>query len=85
MSARRIINFANSCLSFQKKKTKKKKQTNADTIKMEKDYFQELARSAFADMLHDKERNIKYSLAIKEAIDYMKSQGNDANVLGTYC
>lgn len=48
------------------------------------DYFQEMARSAFADMLHDIERNQKYSLALKEAIDYVKSQGKKANVLGNF-
>ncbi|CRK96556.1 CLUMA_CG009903, isoform A [Clunio marinus] len=45
------------------------------------DYYQEVARSAFADMLHDKERNEKYSLGIKAAIVEMKSQGRKANVL----
>lgn len=54
-------------------------------IKLEKDdnydYYQEVARSAFADMLHDTERNQKYSAAIKEAIDVTKLQGKKANVL----
>lgn len=45
------------------------------------DYYQEVARSAFADMLHDTERNHKYSLAIKEAIQTVKAQGRKANVL----
>lgn len=45
------------------------------------DEYQEVARSAFADMLHDKERNEKYSAGIKEAIDFMHSRGLKANVL----
>lgn len=45
------------------------------------DYYQEVARSAFADMLHDTERNQKYSMALKEAIQDMKSRGRKANVL----
>ena len=46
------------------------------------DYFQEIARSAFADMLHDTERNQKYSAALKETIENVKKQGKQANVLG---
>lgn len=45
------------------------------------DYYQEVARSAFADMLHDTERNQKYSLALREAIEIMKKRGKKANVL----
>lgn len=45
------------------------------------DYYQEVARSAFADMLHDTERNEKYSLALLEAIKTMQSRGKKANVL----
>lgn len=45
------------------------------------DYHQELSRSAFADMLHDNERNRKYSMAIKEAIEMMHKRGLKANVL----
>lgn len=45
------------------------------------DYYQELARSAFADMLHDTERNNKYSIALKEAIEKMKMNGKQAHVL----
>ncbi|XP_070490111.1 protein arginine N-methyltransferase 7 [Chironomus tepperi] len=45
------------------------------------DYFQEIARSAFADMLHDTERNQKYSAALKETIENVKKQGKQANVL----
>lgn len=42
---------------------------------------QEIARSAFADMLHDHERNNKYHAALCEAIDEMHSSGNIAVVL----
>lgn len=42
---------------------------------------QEISRSAFADMLHDTERNQKYSMAIKEAIESMHQSGRKANVL----
>lgn len=45
------------------------------------DYHQEVARSAFADMLHDTERNEKYSFALREAIEIMKKSGREANVL----
>lgn len=45
------------------------------------DYYQEVARSAFADMLHDNERNVKYSLALREAIQNVKANGKKANVL----
>lgn len=45
------------------------------------DYYQEVARSAFADMLHDTERNQKYSMALKEAIENTQKKGKKANVL----
>lgn len=45
------------------------------------DYHQEIARSSFADMLHDKERNQKYFLGIQTAIQKMHSMGKKANVL----
>lgn len=45
------------------------------------DYYQEIARSAFADMLHDHERNHKYYLALKKAIEKMHERGLRANVL----
>lgn len=40
-----------------------------------------MARSAFADMLFDTERNRLYSDALKQAIEFVKSQGKKANVL----
>ncbi|XP_074093827.1 arginine methyltransferase 7 [Cotesia typhae] len=45
------------------------------------DYHQEVARSAFADMLHDHERNEKYYLALQKAINKKHKQGLKANVL----
>ncbi|XP_044735077.1 protein arginine N-methyltransferase 7 isoform X2 [Chrysoperla carnea] len=45
------------------------------------DYFQEIARSAFADMLHDTERNQKYFQAIQAAVTKMKAAGKKAHVL----
>lgn len=45
------------------------------------DYHQEVARSAFADMLHDHERNQKYYLGIKAAIEKKHKNGEKANVL----
>ncbi|CAH1119806.1 unnamed protein product [Phaedon cochleariae] len=45
------------------------------------DYHQEVARSSFADMLHDTERNQLYEKALKAAIQKMHSKGKKANVL----
>lgn len=45
------------------------------------DHYQEVARSGFADMLHDEERNEKYSKALKEAIETMHLAGRKAKVL----
>ncbi|RVE53723.1 hypothetical protein evm_001615 [Chilo suppressalis] len=45
------------------------------------DFHQEIARSAFADMLHDTERNKKYYRALQLAIEKMHSEGKKANVL----
>ncbi|RZC34261.1 protein arginine N-methyltransferase 7 [Asbolus verrucosus] len=45
------------------------------------DYHQEVARSSFADMLHDTERNQKYESALKSAIDFIHASGKKANVL----
>lgn len=45
------------------------------------DYHQEVARSSFADMLHDTERNQKYEEALKIAIKKVHSLGKKANVL----
>lgn len=45
------------------------------------DYHQEVARSAFADMLHDHERNEKYYIALKAAIEKKHQAGEQANVL----
>ncbi|KAK5642476.1 hypothetical protein RI129_008643 [Pyrocoelia pectoralis] len=45
------------------------------------DFHQEIARSSFADMLHDTERNQKYYEAIKLAIRKMHGLGRPAKVL----
>lgn len=45
------------------------------------DYHQEVARSSFADMLHDTERNQKYEEALKIAIKKLHLMGKKANVL----
>ncbi|XP_043257673.1 protein arginine N-methyltransferase 7 isoform X1 [Colletes gigas] len=45
------------------------------------DYHQEVARSAFADMLHDHERNEKYYVALKTAIERKHQTGEEANVI----
>lgn len=47
----------------------------------EYDYVQEIARAAFADMLHDTERNQKYFHGLKKAIDKFHNEGKQANVL----
>ncbi|CAG9089107.1 unnamed protein product [Plutella xylostella] len=47
----------------------------------EYDTFQDIARAAFADMLHDTERNKKYQRALELAIQKMHEQGKPANVL----
>lgn len=45
------------------------------------DYQQEIARAAFADMLHDDERNQKYEAGLRRAVQRVHSQGRRANVL----
>ncbi|XP_067651513.1 protein arginine N-methyltransferase 7-like [Haliotis asinina] len=45
------------------------------------DYHQEIARSAYADMLHDTERNQKYYDALKIAIKMLHDRGQKAHVL----
>nr|CAG4640705.1 EOG090X02VY [Eulimnadia texana] len=45
------------------------------------DYTQEVARAAFADMLHDFERNAKYHQALKKAVDKLRSAGKPVHVL----
>ncbi|XP_055342794.1 protein arginine N-methyltransferase 7-like isoform X2 [Paramacrobiotus metropolitanus] len=45
------------------------------------DYWQEIARSRYGDMLHDTERNVKYSIGLKKAIDAVHARGQKANVL----
>ena len=45
------------------------------------DYQQELARSAFADMLHDHERNIQYEKAIRKTIHTLAKSMKKIHVL----
>ncbi|KAF6079116.1 protein arginine methyltransferase 7 [Phyllostomus discolor] len=45
------------------------------------DYHQEIARSSYADMLHDKDRNIKYYQGIQAAVNRVKERGQKALVL----
>ncbi|KAG2469970.1 ANM7 methyltransferase, partial [Polypterus senegalus] len=47
----------------------------------EYDYHQEIARSSYADMLHDKDRNVKYFQGIRAAVKRVKSRGERAVVL----
>ncbi|XP_074864833.1 protein arginine N-methyltransferase 7 isoform X5 [Carettochelys insculpta] len=45
------------------------------------DYHQEIARSCYADMLHDKDRNEKYYQGIHAAVSRVKERGEKAIVL----
>ncbi|KAG9468143.1 hypothetical protein GDO78_013692 [Eleutherodactylus coqui] len=45
------------------------------------DYHQEIARSSYADMLHDKDRNEKYYQGICAAVKRVKDRGEEAVVL----
>ncbi|KFQ53514.1 Protein arginine N-methyltransferase 7, partial [Nestor notabilis] len=45
------------------------------------DYHQEIARSRYADMLHDKDRNEKYYQGIRAAVSRVKERGEKAIVL----
>ncbi|NWZ95580.1 ANM7 methyltransferase, partial [Nesospiza acunhae] len=45
------------------------------------DYHQEIARSRYADMLHDKDRNVKYYQGICAAVNRVKERGEKAIVL----
>lgn len=45
------------------------------------DYQQEIAQSAYADMLHDYDRNRRYHEAIRYVISSMKSAGREVHVL----
>ncbi|XP_063705621.1 protein arginine N-methyltransferase 7 [Culicoides brevitarsis] len=55
--------------------------TEITTFEDEFDENQDIARSRFADMLHDTERNQKYYLGLKAAINRMHERGLQANVL----
>ncbi|XP_059614416.1 protein arginine N-methyltransferase 7 [Phlebotomus argentipes] len=45
------------------------------------DFYQEVARSDYGDMLHDTERNVKYYRALRGAIAKVRARGMQANVL----
>lgn len=45
------------------------------------DYYQEIARSGFGDMLHDLERNNKYFSGLKKAITKLRSKNQPVHVL----
>jgi len=45
------------------------------------DYSQELARAAFADMLHDSERNKLYRVGLQAAIKKVRERGEEVRVL----
>ncbi|KAK3862916.1 hypothetical protein Pcinc_031254 [Petrolisthes cinctipes] len=45
------------------------------------DYKQEVARSAYADMLHDQERNDKYYEGLRRAVAQLKAGGQEVRVL----
>ncbi|GAB1597958.1 protein arginine N-methyltransferase 7-like isoform X1 [Argonauta hians] len=45
------------------------------------DYYQEIARSSYADMLHDTERNQKYFKALQKVIHQRRSMNEPVNVL----
>ncbi|XP_076121605.1 protein arginine N-methyltransferase 7 [Alosa pseudoharengus] len=47
----------------------------------EYDYHQEIARSCYADMLHDRDRNVKYYQGIKAAVERVKARGEKVIVL----
>ena len=45
------------------------------------DYTQELARAAFADMLHDSERNQLYRAGLKAAMRQLREQGKEVRLM----
>ncbi|XP_030060154.1 protein arginine N-methyltransferase 7 isoform X2 [Microcaecilia unicolor] len=45
------------------------------------DFHQEIARSSYADMLHDRDRNEKYYMGIRTAVGRVKARGQKAIVL----
>ncbi|KAK8730718.1 hypothetical protein OTU49_007885 [Cherax quadricarinatus] len=45
------------------------------------DYKQEVARSAYADMLHDQERNDKYFEGLRRSIEELRRRGQEVHVL----
>uniref|UniRef100_A0A1B6CG41 Protein arginine N-methyltransferase n=1 Tax=Clastoptera arizonana TaxID=38151 RepID=A0A1B6CG41_9HEMI len=78
---KKSIQIINKMNVFTKKMNFITGETNWVVQNEEYDFHQEISRSAFADMLHDKERNDKYYLAIKSAIDFTHKSGKKATVL----
>uniref|UniRef100_A0A8D9EVJ1 Protein arginine N-methyltransferase n=1 Tax=Cacopsylla melanoneura TaxID=428564 RepID=A0A8D9EVJ1_9HEMI len=54
---------------------------DVDIDVLEYDYHQEIVLAGYGDMLHDKERNYMYYVALKEAIEKTHAAGKKANVL----
>ncbi|VDD75783.1 unnamed protein product [Mesocestoides corti] len=52
-----------------------------DLVSNDYDFEQEIARSAYADMLHDYNRNQRYHEAIRHVITAMKTKGQEVHVL----
>ncbi|CAK1544911.1 unnamed protein product [Leptosia nina] len=77
----RILTKVNKMQVFTQKRNPITGGTEWDIQNEDYDYHQEIARSAFADMLHDSERNQKYYRALQLAIEKMHNDGKKANVL----
>ncbi|XP_045450910.1 protein arginine N-methyltransferase 7-like [Melitaea cinxia] len=80
---KRLINFSSTIKMqvFTQKRNPITGDTEWDVQHEDYDYHQEIARSAFADMLHDTERNKKYYRALQLAIENIHNEGKKANVL----
>ncbi|XP_026733899.1 protein arginine N-methyltransferase 7 [Trichoplusia ni] len=78
---KRLKNCVTKMKVFTQKKNPLTGTTEWDVQDEDYDFHQEIARSGFADMLHDTERNKKYYRALQLAIDKMHNKGKKANVL----
>lgn len=52
-----------------------------DTDSESQDFYQDVARSAFADMILDEDRNIRYRDALRFVIEEKHRRGEPANVV----
>lgn len=52
-----------------------------DNVGEDYDFEQDIARSAYADMLHDRDRNRRYYEALRHVITGMKAAGQEVHVL----